>query len=101
MAASYSSSWSRMAARAYWLPPGGIGNGLDADTWAAVVDADPGHLVLLLDTLRAAGIAAYAARLNKQDRTSPSLVRIWVDTWAYSRAEDVIRQALLRNRRAG
>jgi hypothetical protein len=40
MAAPYSSSWSRTAGRLYWLPPGGIGNGLDAQTWAALIDAD-------------------------------------------------------------
>jgi hypothetical protein len=101
-AAAYSSSWSRSAGRAYWLPPGGIGNGLDAETWAVLIDADASELILLLDILRAAGIPAYAARLDWLGRRAPvSAFRIWVDTWTYSRAEDVIREALLRNRRAG
>ena len=52
MAAPYSSSWSRTAGRLYWRPPGGIGNGLDAQTWAALIDADASELILLLDTLR-------------------------------------------------
>ena len=102
IAASDWSSWSRRAGRAYWLPPGGIGNGLDAETWAVLIDADASQLVLLLDTLREAGIAAYAARLDRLGRkVSSSVFRIWVDTWTHSRAEDVLRQALLRNRRAG
>jgi hypothetical protein len=97
MAASYSSSsWSR-APRSYWLPPGGIGNGLEAETWVVLIDADASELILLLDTLRDAGIAAYAARLG---RTRPtSTFRIWVGTWAHSRAEDVIREILLRRPR--
>lgn len=102
VAAAYSASWSRRAGRAYWLPPGGIGNGLNAETWAALIDADSSELILLLDTLRASGIPAYAARLDMLGRRAPvSTFRIWVDTWTYSRAEDVIREALLRNRRAG
>jgi len=102
VAAAYSSSWSQSAGRAYWLPPGGIGNGLDAETWAVLIDADASELILLLDTLRATGIAAYAARIDRLGRRAPvSVFRIWVDTWTYSRAEDVIRETLLRNRRAG
>jgi hypothetical protein len=102
MAAPYSSSWSRRADRSYWLPPGGIGNGLDAETWAALVDADASELILLLDTLRNAGIAAYAARPDRLGRRMPrSVFRIWVDTWTHARAEDVIREALLRHRPAG
>jgi hypothetical protein len=50
-----------MRDRSYWLPPGGIGNGLDAQTRAALVDADASQLILPLDELREAGIAAYAS----------------------------------------
>jgi hypothetical protein len=102
MAPSYSSSWARRAARMYWLPPGGIGNGLDAHTWAELVDTGAGDLVLLLDTLRDAGIAAYAAGTGRLGRLRAAPVfRIWVGTWEHARAEDVIRQALLRYRRTG
>ena len=101
MAAPYSSSWSQRAARAYWLPAGGIGNGLDAETWAVLIDADASEMILLLDTLRDADIAAYAARRDRLGRRMPrSVFRIWVDTWTHARAEDVIREALLRHRRA-
>jgi hypothetical protein len=99
MAASPSSSWRRFEAmgRAYWLPPGGIGNGLEARTWAVLVDADASILVLLLDTLREAGIPAHAVRLDPLGRRAPaSAFRIWVDTWTHARAEDVVREVLLR-----
>jgi hypothetical protein len=99
MAAPYSSSWSGRADRLYWLPSGGIGNGLNAQTWAAVIDADASEMILLLDTLREADIAAYAARLNRHGwMRRSSIFRIWVDTWTHARAEDVIREALLRHR---
>jgi len=97
-----SSSWRqyRRAAQPRWLPPGGIGNGLGADTWTVLVDADAGQLILLLDALAEAGIAAYAARLDRMGRRVPSPVfRIWVDTWTHAHAEDVIRKELLRSRR--
>lgn len=100
MAAPYSASWSGRADRLYWLPSGGIGNGLNAQTWAAVIDADASQMILLLDTLREADIAAYAARLGRFGRPRRSPVfRIWVDTWTHARAEDVICEVLLRNRR--
>jgi hypothetical protein len=99
MAAPYSSSCSWRAARSYWLPSGGIGNGLDAETWAVLIDADASQTILLLETLRDADIAAYAARLDRLGRRQPSsVIRILVGTWTHARAEDVIREALLRNR---
>jgi len=104
MAAPYSSSWNRFRVmpRPYWLPFGGIGNGLDADTWVALVDADANEMILLLDTLREADIPAYAARLDRVGRRIPaSVFRIWVETWAHARAEDVIREVLLRYRPPG
>jgi hypothetical protein len=102
MAAPYSSSWSGNPGLLYWLPPGGIGNGLEAQTWAVLIDTDASDLVLLLATLRYADIAAYAARVGTVSRRRPSPVfRIWVDTWTHARAEDVIRDAALRRRRGG
>lgn len=101
MVASPSSSWHRFRGmgRAYWLPPGGIGNGLNAQTWAVLVDADATILILLLDTLREADIPAHAVRLDLLGRRWPtSMFRIWVDTWTHARAEDVVREVLLRYR---
>lgn len=93
MASSYSASWSGRTARLYWLPPGGIGNGLDAQTWAPLIDVDAGDLILLLDTLREADIAAYGARVGRLGRSRPSSTfRVWVDTWTHARAEDVARE---------
>jgi len=99
MTASPSSSWHRFRVmrRAYWLPTGGIGNGLNAQTWAVLVDADASILMLLLDTLREADIPAHAVRLDLLGRRSPtSTFRISVDTWTHARAEDVVRGVLLR-----
>jgi hypothetical protein len=77
-------------------------NGLDADTWVVLIDNGASELVLLLDTLRDADIAAYAVRLDRLGRRRPSSVfRIRVGTWTHSRAEDVIREVLLRHRRSG
>jgi hypothetical protein len=102
MAAPYSASWSGNPGRLYWLPPGGIGNGLEAQTWAVLIDTDASDLILLLDTLRDADIAAYAARAGPLSRRRPSPVfRIWVDTWTHARAEDVLREVLLRRRGGG
>ena len=101
MASAVSSSWHQFRAmgRAYWLPPGGIGNGLNAQTWALLVDADASILMLLMDTLREADIPAHAVRLDLLGRRSPaSMFRIWVDTWTHARAEDVVREVLLRYR---
>ena len=101
MAASCSSSWHRFqtAIRPDWLPPGGIGNGWTRRRWAVLVNADASVLILLLDTLREAGIPVHAARLGRLGRRAPaSLFRVWVDSWAHARAEDVIREELLRHR---
>lgn len=102
MASSYSASWPGKVSRLYWLPRGGIGNGLDAQTWAPLVDIDAGDLVLLLDTLRDADIAAYGVRVSRLGRSRPApAFRIWVDTWTHARAEDVAREVLLRHPGAG
>jgi hypothetical protein len=96
--ASYSSRWSRSVSRAYWLPPWGIGNGLDAETWAEIAEVSEGALQLIMESLYDAGIPAHAARKNWYDRGAP--FRIWVGTWYFSRAENVIGRALLRMRQS-
>ncbi len=98
MTSASENSWIRYrpAGRAYWLPPGGIGNGLDAPAWAPLIDADASEMMLLLDTLREAGIPGYAARLDRLGRRAPaSAYRIWVGTRERSRAEDVIRDLII------
>ncbi|MGH3156144.1 MAG: hypothetical protein ACRDNF_06165 [Streptosporangiaceae bacterium] len=99
MTAAYTASGprSRWADRAYWLPPGGIDNGLDARTWTVLLDVDASDMAPVLAGLRQAGIAAYAApvgRLRPGRRPSAPTFRIWVDTWPHARAEDVVRRIL-------
>lgn len=102
MVSSYSASWPGQPSRLYWLPPGGMRNGLNAQTWAPLIDVDAGDLIMLLDTLRQADIAAYGARVGRLGRgRSSSTFRVWVDTWTHARAEDVAREVLLRHHGAG
>ena len=88
--------------RPFWLPPGGWGNGLDAESWAAVVDVR-GELAatLLLHDLRDAAVPAYAAVLRPPQpdaahrRSSTGVhVRIWVGNDAYGRARETLLRAL-------
>jgi len=92
---SENQSLARCVARAYWLPPGGIGNGLDAETWATIMDVGAGDVSFFLDSLREAGVPAYAARRASHGRPDKGF-RIWVGTWYYSRAQDVIGRVMLR-----
>jgi hypothetical protein len=91
---------SRWADRAYWLPPGGIDNGLDALTWAVVLDVDTADMAPVLAGLRLAGIAAYAAPVSRRGRAPAPTFRIWADTWLHARAEDVVRRILPATHRA-
>jgi hypothetical protein len=95
--AAYSSRWSRSVDKAYWLPPRGFSNGLDAEAWAPIADVSENEAGLFLRSLRDAGIPAYAARRAGRGLDAP--FGIWVGTWHYSRAEDVIARVLLRMRR--
>src|SRR5579875_3124492 len=99
MTSASENSWIRYrpAGRAYWLPPGGIGNGLDAPAWAPLIDADASEMMLLLDTLREAGIPGYAARLDRLGRRAPAY-RIGVGTRDRPRAEDATRDLIIGRR---
>jgi hypothetical protein len=99
VAPAHYSSWSGNVSRAYWLPPRGFGNGLDADAWAPIADVDESQVGLFLQSLRDAGIPGYAARRAGRGLDGP--YGIWVGTWHYSRAEDVLARVLLRMRRDG
>lgn len=104
MSAPYSSSYGHYGrlGRAYWLPPGGIGNGLDAPAWVPLLDVEIDEMIVLLHALRDAGIAGYAAQVDKTGRRVPaSIFRIWVDTWAHARAEDVVARTMPRFRDTG
>lgn len=77
--------------RAYWLPPHGRGNGLDASAWAPVADVPADDVAALLAELAAADVPGYAAEVGKGSRTR---CRIWVGSLRYATAEDVLGSAL-------
>lgn len=90
MTGSLSSEYERwhLQTHAFWLPPHGRGNGLDATGWAPIADVDESREATLLAALRTARIAAYAGRVRSGQ------VRFWVDSMRYSTAEDVLRHEL-------
>ncbi|HSA52776.1 MAG TPA: hypothetical protein VLH10_22040 [Yinghuangia sp.] len=65
----------------------GRGNGLDAESYKPLTDLDPEYADDMLDTLRAAGVAAYLTPLDHE----PDLLRLWVDAAATSRARGLLR----------
>lgn len=76
--------------RAFWLPPNGLGNGLDARSWAVIADV-PAHATGgILGALRPAGVPAFGSDVR------PGVVRLWVDPLRYATAEDVIGDVLRR-----
>lgn len=93
-------SWA-LHSRAYWLPPGGTGNGFDAVAWAPIADMPELMAFQALGDLGRAGIAAYAAhRYGNGPHRGGTVYRLWVDSEHYSAAEDALR-VLLTERRAG
>jgi len=94
MSAAYGSHRSSAIGRMYWLPPWGVGNGLDSEAWAVIADIEDSQVRVFLDALREAGIPAYAARQAGHGLDAP--FRLWVGTWYYSRAENVLGRALQR-----
>jgi hypothetical protein len=76
-----------------WLPHRGLGNGLDTDVWAPVLEITGPVAVALLDVLATAGVPAFASPL----RPEPSDVwRLWVGTSRYHTAEQTLLQAMPR-----
>jgi hypothetical protein len=81
--------------RLWWLPCGGLGNGIDDDAWAPILEVAEDLVAPLLAALRAAGVAAYAARLTpaaagRGRSARPPRCRLWVGTSAYGRAEETL-----------
>src|SRR6266571_4074757 len=82
--------------RLWWLPPGGVGNGIDDGAWAPVLDVGADLVTPLLAALRAAGVPAYAAstpsalaRRVARTAEAPSY-RLWVGASAHGRAEETL-----------
>lgn len=69
-------------ARAYWLPPHGHGNGLDAPAWAPIADIPPEDVEVLLATLRVASVPGYAAGVGPPGKRRS--YRLWVASLRYS-----------------
>jgi hypothetical protein len=84
--------------RAYWLPPHGRGNGLEALFWAPLA-ALPGERVdAVLGALADAGIAAWAAASGRQHGLgTPAGATphdLWVGSTDLDRAQDVVMRTL-------
>jgi hypothetical protein len=78
---------ARDIAHVAWLPHRGLGNGIDADAWAPVVEVTGPAALRLLDALAVAGVAAFASPIGpgRED-----VWRMWVATRRYSTAEQVM-----------
>ena len=86
--------------RAFWLPPGGTDNGIDATAWAELVDLEAREVVPVLGLLASAGIAAYVAipAGHFAHPRKPICHRLWVDSLQYHHAEDLLMELLRENR---
>lgn len=76
----------------FWLPPGGIDNGVFASYWAQLADLEADDVGPVLALLAAAGVGGYAAIPSggRRHRGQPTSHRVWVDSLHYHRAEDVL-----------
>jgi hypothetical protein len=86
--------------RLWRLPAGGRGNGLDADSWAPVLEISEQVAPRLLSVLRDAGVPAYAAPARsaaarlRDCSGRPAGCRLWVGASAYARAETALVTAM-------
>ena len=84
--------------RAYWLPPFGQGNGLDALFWAPLAELPGDRVDAVLDALRAADIPAWAAVARRsRPAGSPAAGRshdLWVASVQVDEAQDVVLRML-------
>lgn len=76
--------------RLWWLPSGGVSNGIDDDAWAPILKVSADQVTPLLAALRAAGVAAYAAQI----RTTETSYQLWVGSSAHARAEETLIRVL-------
>lgn len=75
----------------FWLPPGGIDNGVWASNWAELADLEPCDVGAVLGLLAQAGVGGYVATLGgRRTGHRPLIHRLWVDSLRYHRAEDVL-----------
>ena len=76
----------------YWLPPGGIDNGVWADTWELIVDLDSDDVPTVLDLLATADVGGYVAVPGgrRARARGPVPYTLWVDAMQYGLAEDLL-----------
>lgn len=82
--------------RLWWLPAGGLGNGLDDDAWAPALEISERVVPQVLGALYRAGVPAYAApaglaadRLRDRSARPPGY-QLWVGASAYGEAESAL-----------
>jgi hypothetical protein len=84
--------------RAYWLPPFGHGNGLDALFWTPIAHLTADRAEEALVALAAADIPAWAApeaRDRRAGRISPGREQdVWVASGQVDDAQEVLRRML-------
>jgi hypothetical protein len=87
----------------FWLPPGGMDNGVWATYWAELADLEAGDVGPVLALLADADVGGYVATPGGQQhyRRRPPIHRLWVDSLRYHRAEDILMAYLNRQRQAG
>jgi hypothetical protein len=73
------------------LPDGGLGNGVDTDVWAWIVEISGPMAVRLLAALGAAGVCAFASPVRPG---SQDVWRLWVDVGHYVTAEQAVLAAM-------
>lgn len=96
-------SCERALGRAYWLPPGGHGNGLEACSWAPLADLTVDEADAAVDALTEAGVPAYlgdidgprGGRRQGGEHDPHPRWRLWVGSMHHATAEDVLRRILL------
>jgi len=76
----------------FWLPPGGIDNGVWATYWAELADLESDDVDLVLGLLADGDVGGYVATPggHARNRERPPIRRLWVDSLAYHRAEDIL-----------
>jgi hypothetical protein len=83
----------------WWLPSGGISNGIDDDAWAPILDVTADLVEPLLAALREAGVPGYAAtaprpRTPQRHASNEPGYRLWVGSSAHGRAEETLVRVL-------
>ncbi len=76
----------------FWLPPGGIDNGVWASAWAELADLDADDVDAVLGLLASADVGGYVATPGGRAHHWGRLMvhRLWVDSLQYHKAEDLL-----------